>query len=60
MITIPWEVLISVSGLSVHPYSEGSIWLEVLMMVSKKGMEPSSLDSSIVNWMEGSTAVDVP
>ena len=24
-------------------------------MVSKQGMEPSSLNSSIVNWMEGST-----
>ena len=26
-----------------------------VMMVSKKGMKPSSLDSSTVNWMEGST-----
>ena len=26
-----------------------------VVMVSKKGMEPSSLDSSTVNWMEGST-----
>ena len=26
-----------------------------VMTVSKKGMEPSSLDSSTVNWMEGST-----
>ena len=26
-----------------------------VMMVSRKGMEPSDLDSSTVNWMEGST-----
>ena len=28
-----------------------------VMMVSKKGMEPSSLDSSTANWMEGSTVL---
>ena len=28
-----------------------------VMMVSKKGMEPSSLDYSTVNWMEGSTVL---
>ena len=28
-----------------------------LMVVSRKGMEPSSLASSTVNWMEGSTVL---
>ena len=29
-----------------------------LMMVSRKGMEPSSFASSTVNWMDGSTVLD--
>ena len=56
VVTVPWEVQVSMGGFSVHPYcklpsSSG------LMMVSRKGMEPSSFASSTVNWIEGSTVL---
>ena len=56
VVAIPWEVQISMCELSVYPYSEGSICFWCYNGI-QKGMEPSSLDSSTVNWMEGSTVL---
>ena len=56
VIAILWEVQISMCGLSVYPYGEGSICFWCYYNV-QKGMEPSSLASSTMKWMEGSTVL---
>ena len=56
MVTVPWEVQVSVGGFSVHPYCETSIFFWSYD-VSRKGIEPSSFASSTVNWIEGSTVL---
>ena len=54
MVTIPLYVLVSVCG-CLYTVMDSVPSASGLAMVSKKGMDPSSLLSSTVNFMAGST-----
>ena len=54
VMAIQLKVQISMIGLSMYPYGESSICFWCYDGI-QNGMEPLSLDSSTVNWMEGST-----
>ena len=71
MVTVPLQVLVSMSGFPVHSdrqckeptHTDQYLYTVIdsvpsasgLTLVSKKGMDPSSLLSSTVNFMAGST-----
>ena len=50
MVTVPLQIQVSMSWLSIYSSAEASIFIRFIKM-SKKGMDPSSLWSSLVNCM---------